>query len=411
MNAALNLPGISNAWTMPIKARIDMLSTGIRTPVGLKIYGDDPYKIEQIGSQAEKVLRSVRGTRGVFCERTAQGYFLDFDWNRDALARYGLTIEAAQTAVQNAIGGDNITTTIEGRARYPVNVRYMRDFRSDLEAVGRVLVPAGNNRQIPLSDLAEIKLNSGPGMIRDENGMLTGYVYIDPGDLDTGTYVQHAKEVLRGQVRLPPGYAIAWSGQFEAIERVSQRLLIVLPMTGMVILLLLYFNTRSLVKTSIVVLAVPFSAIGAFWFIYLLGYHMSVAVWVGLIALLGVDAETGVFMLLYLDLSYQNAREQGRLKTLQDLREAIVSGAVKRIRPKFMTVATTFIGLIPILWATGTGSDMTKRIAAPLIGGIFTSFLLELLIYPVIYELWKSNFDMKQKRSEETLEVLEPVMQ
>ncbi len=310
--------------------------------------------------------------------------------------------------MQNAIGGENITTTVEGRARYPVNVRYMRDFRSDLEAVGRVLVPAGDNRQLPLSDLAEIKPNSGPGMIRDEDGLLTGYVYVDLTGRDLGSYVRSADKVVR-QMKLPPGFAITWSGQYEAMERVNQRLFVILPFTGFLILLLLYLNTRSMVKTSIVVLAVPFSAIGAVWFLYLLGYHMSVAVWVGLIALLGVDAETGVFMLLYLELSYQQAKTEGRLTTLRDLREAVIYGAARRIRPKFMTVATAFLGLVPIMWATGTGSDTMKRIAAPMIGGIFSSFLLELLIYPVIYELWKWHFEMKRSCAEICAKTPEPV--
>jgi Cu(I)/Ag(I) efflux system membrane protein CusA/SilA len=398
LNAAVSLPGISNAWTMPIKARIDMLSTGIRTPVGVKIHGDDLEKIEAIGSQVETALKAVPGTRSVFAERTAEGYFLDFDWNRDALARYGLTIDQAQTAVQNAIGGENITTTIEGRARYPVNVRYMRDFRSGLVSLGRVLINAGEGRQVPLSELAVIKPTSGPGMIRDEDGLLTGYVYVDAGGRDPGSYVREASEVVRRDVKLPPGFAIAWSGQFEAMDRASKRLRLVLPATALMILLLLYANTRSVVKTLIVVLAVPFSAIGAVWFLYLMGYHMSVGVWVGMIALLGVDAETGVFMLLYLDLAYEQAKKEGRLRTPAGLREAVIQGAVKRIRPKFMTVATDFIGLAPILWAAGTGSDVMKRIGAPLIGGVFTSFLLELLIYPAIYEFWKWHFELKKSR-------------
>ncbi len=409
MNAALKLAGVSNAWTMPIKARIGMLSTGMRTPVGLKIHGDDLEKIERIGAQVEAALSPVKGTRSVFAERTAEGYFLDFIWNREALARYGLTIADAQAAVQNAIGGENITTTVEGRARYPVNVRYMRDFRSDLPALERVLVPAGGVRQIPLSELAEIKPAAGPGMIRDEGGLLTGYVYVDVADRDPGSYVREARQVVREKVALPPGFAITWSGQYEAMERVDKRLMTVLPVVGFVILLLLYLNTRSLVKTLIVVLAVPFSAIGAVWLLYLLGYNMSVGVWVGLIALLGIDAETGVFMLLYLDLSYEQARKEGRLGTLAGLREAIVHGAVKRIRPKFMTVATDFIGLVPILWAVGTGSDVMKRIAAPLVGGVFTSFLLELLVYPAIYEVWKWHFELKKGRPlDERTGALEP---
>jgi copper/silver efflux system protein len=410
LNQAVKLPGVSNAWTMPIKARIDMLSTGMRTPVGLKIHGDDLEKIQEIGSRVEAVLPSVKGTRSVFSERTAEGYFLDFEWNRDALARYGLTIDDAQAAVQNAIGGENVTTTVEGRARYPVNVRYMRDFRSDLEALGRVLVPAGGIRQIPLSELAAIKPTTGPGMIRDEDGLLTGYVYVDLAGRDPGSYVREAREVVREKVALPAGFAIGWSGQYEAMERVDKRLMLVLPITGFLILLLLYVNTRSAVKTLIVVLAVPFSAIGAIWFLYLLGYNMSIGVWVGLIALLGIDAETGVFMLLYLDLSYEQAKKEGRLRTLGDLREAIVHGAVKRIRPKFMTVATDFIGLVPILWATGTGSDVMKRIGAPLIGGVFTSFLLELLVYPSVYEVWKWHFELKRrKEAGNRADVLEPV--
>jgi len=409
LNAAVKLPGVSNAWTMPIKARIDMLSTGIRTPVGLKIQGDDSEKIQAIGSQVEALLQSVKGTRSVFAERTAEGYFLDFDWNREALARYGLTIDQAQAAVQNAIGGENVTTTVEGRARYPVNVRYMRDFRSDLESLGRVLVPAGEGRQIPLSDLAEIKPASGPGMIRDEGGMLTGYVYVDVANRDPGGYVREAREIVGKKLKLPPGFSISWSGQYEAMERVNNRMQVVLPLTGCLILLLLYLNTRSVVKTMIVSLAVPLSAIGAVWFLYLLGYNMSVGVWVGMIALLGVDAGNGVFMLLYLDLAYEEAKKARRLGTLGDLREAIIQGAVKRIRPKFMTVATEFAGLVPILWATGTGSDVMKRIAAPIVGGVFTSFLLELLVYPGIYEVWKWHFHVKQKSgSEERVEALEP---
>jgi Cu(I)/Ag(I) efflux system membrane protein CusA/SilA len=399
LNEKVKLPGVSNAWTMPIKARIDMLSTGMRTPVGLKVTGDDLEKIQEIGSRIEDVLPSVKGTRSVFSERTAEGYFLDFEWNRDALARYGLTIDDAQTVLQSAIGGENITTTVEGRARYPINVRYMRDFRSDLDALGRVLVPAGENRQIPLSELAAIKPTSGPGMIRNEDGLLTGYVYVDLAGRDPGGYVKEAKEVVREKVALPPGFAITWSGQYEAMERVNKRLMLVLPVTAFLILVLLYINTRSAIKTMIVVLAVPFSAIGAIWFLYILGYNMSIGVWVGLIALLGVDAETGVFMLLYLDLAYDQAKKEGRLKTLAGLQEAIMQGAVKRIRPKFMTVATDFIGLVPILWVTGTGSDVMKRIAAPLIGGVFTSFLLELLVYPAVYEVWKWHFELKRERS------------
>ena len=390
LNEALKIPGVSNAWTMPIKARIDMLTTGIRTPVGIKISGADLKVIEEIGSKIEAYLPSVKGTRSVFAERTGGGFFIDIVWNREELARYGLNVEEAQAVVQNAIGGENVTTTVQGRERYPVNVRYMADFRTDFGALGRVLVPASDGkRQIPLNQLATIGAVSGSSMIRNEDGLLTGYVYIDVAGRDPGSYVKEAKELLREVLKLPAGYAVTWTGQYEAMERVKERLSVVLPLTLFLIFLLLYMNTKSFTKTMIVALAVPFSAIGAVWFLYLLGYNMSIAVWVGLIALLGVDAETGVFMLLYLDIAYEKAKKEGRLRSIDELREAIMEGAVKRLRPKFMTVATMAVGLIPIMWATGTGADVMKRIAAPMIGGIFTSFLLELLVYPAIYEIWR----------------------
>jgi Cu(I)/Ag(I) efflux system membrane protein CusA/SilA len=398
MNEALKLPGISNAWTMPVKGRIDMLTTGVRTPVGLKIAGADLKVIDEIGAQVEAILPGVKGTRNVFSERTGGGYFLDFVWRREELARYGLSVDEAQMAVQSAIGGENIATTIEGRERYPINVRYMRDFRSDLGALARVLVPvADGQKQIPLSQLADIRTASGPSMLRNEDGLLTGYVYVDIAGRDPASYIEEAGRLLSNQVSLPAGYAFFWSGQYEAMQRVKQRLAAVVPLTLFLILLLLYLNTRSFAKTMIVVLAVPFSAIGAVWFLYLLGYNMSVGVWVGLIALLGVDAETGVFMLLYLDLAYEKAKKEGRLHSLADLRVAIQEGASKRLRPKFMTMATTLLGLVPIMWATGTGSDVMKRIAAPMIGGIVSSFLLELLVYPAIFEVWKWHAEVKQQ--------------
>jgi Cu(I)/Ag(I) efflux system membrane protein CusA/SilA len=403
MNDAVKAPGLSNAWTMPIKGRIEMLSTGIRTPVGLKVSGADLNTIEQIGTRIEAALPQVKGTRGVFAERTGTGYFLDLRWNRDQLARYGLTVEDAEQAVENGIGGENVTTVVEGRGRYPVNVRYLRDFRSDLGALHRVLVPAGGDRQVPLGEVAELRTERGPAMIRDENGMLTGYVYVDVADRDPASYVTEANRVLREQLKLPAGYAISWSGQFEAMERVKHRLTRVVPLTLGLIVLLLYANTRSVVKTMIILLAVPFSAVGALCFVYLAGYNMSIGVWVGLIALLGIDAETGVYMLLYLDLAYEEARRLGRLRDLSGLREAIVQGAAKRLRPKFMTFATMSIGLLPIMWATGTGSDVMKRIAAPMVGGIFTSFLLELLVYPAIYEIWRWRSIPQQQVEAESL--------
>jgi Cu(I)/Ag(I) efflux system membrane protein CusA/SilA len=396
MNDAVKIPGLANSWTMPIKGRFDMLSTGLRTPVGIKVTGADLDTIEEIGARIEAVLPAVKGTRGVFAERTASGYFLDVEWNRKELARYGLSMKDAQAVVENAIGGENVTTTVEGRERYPVNVRYKRDFRSDMGALNRVLVPvSGGQKQIPLGHLAAIRMTSGASMIRDEDGLLSGYVYVDMVGRDPNGYIEEADRVLRKEVKLPPGYALVWSGDYAGWQRVKERLTVILPVTLFLILLLLYLNTRSLTKTFIVLLAVPFSAIGAFWFLYLLDYNLSIGVWVGLIALLGVDAETGVFMLLYLDLAYDKARKEGRLRSLTDLQEAIRYGAVQRLRPKFMTVATTFLGLVPILWAVGTGSDVMKRIAAPMIGGILTSFLLELLVYPAVYQIWKWNFELK----------------
>jgi len=397
LNDALRIPGLSNAWTMPIKARIDMLTTGVRTPVGIKISGADLKVIEQIGAQVEEHLLSVKGTRSVFAERTSGGYFLDIRWKREQLARYGLSIEEAQRVVLNAIGGENVTTTIQGRERYPVNVRYMPDFRSDFGSLGRLLVPAlGGRRQIALNQLADIVVASEPAMIRDEDGLLTGYVYVDLADRDPGSYVSEASEMLKKAIQLPVGYALIWTGQYESMQRVKEHLTVIVPLTLFLVFLLLYMNTKSITKTMIIFLAVPFSAVGAVWFLYLLGYNMSIAVWVGLIALLGVDAETGVFMLLYLDLAYEKARREGRLRSLHELRQAILEGAVKRLRPKLMTVATMFIGLIPIMWSTGTGADVMKRIAAPMIGGIFTSFILELLVYPAIYEIWKWHFEVKK---------------
>jgi len=398
MNEALNVPGVANAWTMPIKGRIDMLTTGIRTPVGLKITGADLKTIEQIGLRAESWLSTIEGTRSVFAERTGEGYFLDVEWNREALARYDLSVADAQEVIAQAIGGENVTTTVEGRERYPVNVRYLRDFRSDLPALGRILVPAADGqRQIPLSQLATIRPTTGPSMIRDEDGLLTGYVYVDIAGRDIHGYIEEAKRLLQEKMALPAGYAVLWSGQFEAMERARSRLAVVLPLTLFLILILLYLNTRSIPKTLIILLAVPFSAVGAVWLLYLLGYNMSIGVWVGLLALLGIDAETGVFMLLYLDLAYERAGREGRLRNLEDLRTAILEGAVYRLRPKFMTVATLALGLIPILWATGTGADVMKRIAAPLAGGVFTSFLLELIVYPAIYQIWRWDLGLKKR--------------
>jgi Cu(I)/Ag(I) efflux system membrane protein CusA/SilA len=389
MDAAIKVPGLRNAWTMPIKGRIDMLTSGIRTPVGLKISGDDPKTIEEIGKQVQAILPTIRGTRGVFAEHTNEGYFLDIRWQREQLARFGISMQKAEEVLNNSIGGDNVSTVYVGAERYPVNVRYMRDFRSDVDSISHILVPGSGQRQAPIGELAMIEIANGPAMIRDEDGQLTGYVYVDLADRDPGSYIAEAGRVLREKTSLPPGYVVSWAGQYESIERANRRLRIVVPATIALVMLLLYMNTRSFAKTMIVLLAVPFSGIGAVWALYLLHYNLSVAVWVGIIALLSIDAETGVFMLLYLELAYEEALMSGRMRTLSDLREAIVYGAAKRLRPKFMTFATTCIGLLPVMWSIGTGSDVMKRIAAPMVGGIFTSFVLELLIYPLVYELWK----------------------
>jgi Cu(I)/Ag(I) efflux system membrane protein CusA/SilA len=396
LNDALTMPGVANAWTMPIKARIDMLTTGVRTPLGIKVLGSDLAEIEKIGQQIETALKDIPGTTSVFAERTTGGYFLDFDLKRDELARYGLTIDDANEVLMSAIGGEPVTTTVEGRERYTVNVRYLRDYRSDLNDLQRVLVNTPSGAQVPLAQIANISYKTGPGMIRDENGRLSGYVYVDVSGRDIGSYVNDAKKAVRDRVRVPAGYQLVWSGQYENMLRVKERLKIVLPVTLFIVFLLLYFNTGSAVKTGIILLAVPFSAIGAVWFLYLLNYNMSIAVWVGLIALLGVDAETAVFMLLYLDLAYHDAIRQGRMNGWDDLREAIVHGAVKRLRPKVMTVACMLFGLLPIMWSVGSGGDVMKRIAAPMIGGILTSFLMELVIYPPIFAIWKWNFEVKR---------------
>ncbi len=398
MNAALTLPGQTNAWTMPIKNRIDMLTTGVRTPVGIKVFGSDLTEIETIARRLEGILQHVPGTRSVYGERVAGGYFVDFDLKRREIARYGLTIREVQEVIMSAIGGENVTTTIEGRERYPVNVRYPRELRDDPDMLARTLVPTMSGAQVPLSQLAEIRLVEGPAMVRDENGRLSGYVYVDvdTAKRDIGGYIADAKAAVVRDLKLPTGYTLVWSGQYEAMERVRQRMQVVLPVTLFIVFALLYINTRSLAKTAIVLLAVPFSAVGAVWLLYALGYHISIGVWVGLIALLGLDAETGVFMLLYLDLAYDERTRAGTMRSRSDLEDAILHGAVKRVRPKIMTVACAFFGLVPIMWSGGTGADVMKRIAAPMLGGLFTSFLMELLVYPAVYLLWRWHTEVKR---------------
>ena len=393
LDRAVQLPALPNAWTMPIKARLDMLSTGIRTPVGLKVNGADLQVLQRVAQEAEGVLAKLPGTRSAFAERAAEGYFLDFQLKRELLARYGLSVEAANMLVMTAVGGDNQTTVFDGRARIPVNVRYARDYRDSVAELNRVLVPLPGGGSIPMEEIADLRLVEGPGMIRDEDGLLTAYVLVDfdTSKVDVGRFVATAKAAVDRELKLPAGCSLTWSGQFENMIRVKERLKLIMPITLVLIFGLLYLNTRSAFKAGLVMLAVPFSAIGAFWLLWLLGYNLSIAVWVGLIALLGLDAETGVFMLLFLDLSLDEAKAEGRLNTEGDLVEAIIHGAVKRVRPKAMTVCAAFMGLLPIMAATGTGADVMKRIAAPMVGGLATSFILELLVYPAVYFLWKKR--------------------
>jgi len=399
MNNAIQIPGNTNAWTMPIKGRIDMLTTGVRTPIGIKILGNDIKHIEMIGVEIEDLLRGLKGTRSVFAERVGGGYFVNIIPKRDVLARYGLTLEDLQMVVSTAIGGEEIISTIEGRERYTINVRLEKDYRDSVDDLQRIPVKTMMGFFVPLQELADITLSYGPSMIRNENGMIAGYVYVDIENIDIGTYVTAAKKLVSEKVKVPAGYTITFSGQYENMLRVKERLKIILPITFVLIIFILYLNTRSVVKTFIVLLAVPFSLVGAILLLYFLGYNISIAVWVGMIALMGLDAETGVFMLVFLDLAYEDAKKKGILKTEDDLKSSIIHGAVKRVRPKLMTVLTSMIGLMPIMWSTGTGADMMKRIAAPMVGGLTTSFLMELMVYPAIYLLWKRKEVSSEGRS------------
>lgn len=389
MDRAIQFPGLTNAWTMPIKTRVDMLSTGIKTPVGIKISGPDLKTLEQIGKEIEAVIRTVPGTLSAFAERAVGGNYLDFDINRKEAARYGLTVGQVQNVIQTAMGGMSITNTVEGLERYTVNLRYSRELRDNLEALKRVLVPTPSGEQIPMGQLATITPRKGPMVIRSENTRPNAWVYVDIKDIDVGTYVQNAKKTVAEQIKLPAGYNIIWSGQYEYMQRAEKRLMYVIPMTLFIIFVIIYLNTKSVTKVAIVFLAVPFSLVGTFWFLYFLGYNLSIAVWVGIIALAGLDAETGVVMLLYLDHAYDDWKKKGMMKGLQHLKEAIHHGAVQRVRPKIMTASVIIAGLVPIMWSHGAGADVMKRIAAPMVGGVVTSVMLELAVYPVIYFLWK----------------------
>lgn len=390
LDRAIQFPGVTNAWTMPIKTRIDMLSTGIKTPVGIKIGGPDLAELERIGKEVEAVVKPLEGTLSAYAERVMGGNYLDFDIDREAAARHSLTVGDVQDVIMSAIGGMNVSWTVEGLERYPINVRYPRELRDNLEGLADTLVATSSGAQVPLSQLATIRIHQGPPAIKSEGARPNAWIYVDLRGIDVGTWVERAKKAVAEQVDLPAGYTIFWSGQYEYMQRAKARLLLIVPITLFLVFLILYLNTKSLTKTAIVLLAVPFSAIGAIWLLYFLGYNWSIAVWVGLIALAGLDAETGVVMLLYLDIAYESWKEKGKMAKWSDLAEAVDHGAVQRIRPKMMTVVTTFLALVPILWATGTGSDVMRRIAAPMVGGVLTSFVGELIVYPAIYFIWRS---------------------
>ena len=390
MDEKLHFPGMPNVWWMPIQTRTEMLATGVRSPLGIQVFGDDLDAIEKAAIDVEHAVSAIAGTRSAFAERSTGGFYIDFEVKREEAARHGLTVADIGTVVAQAIGGENVSETVEGRQRYPISVRYAREFRDDPEILGRVLIGTPMGGQVPLSQVVDIRSVLGPPMIRSEGGKLVGFVFVDT-ERPIADYVSEAKNVVAQQVRLSPGTRLEWVGQFKYFERAKERLKWVIPLTLGIVCLLLYFNTMSVVETAIVMLAVPFSLVGAFWLLYLLDYNMSVAVWVGIIALAGLDAETGVVMLLYLTLAHARHQRQGLLKTRYDLREAIVEGAAKRLRPKLMTVAAMIIGLVPVLWSTGSGADVMKRIAAPMVGGLVTSFLLELTVYPAIFAIWKGR--------------------
>ena len=396
MNAAIQFPGLNNAWTMPIRTRIDMLATGIKTPVGIKVAGPDLAELERIASEIEAVVRTVPGTAGVFAERVMGGNYIEFNINRDEIARYGLRLADVQDVLEVALGGMPLTTTVEGLERYAITLRYSRDFRENLEALRNIVVPTPDGAQIPLGQLAKIDVVRAPMGIKSEAAVPNAWIYVDVRNIDIGTYVQAAQRIVhdaiaKGTIKLPSGYNIFWSGQYEYMIRAQQRLMIVVPLTLLIIILIIYLNTKSWIKTMIVLLAVPFSLVGAFWMLYLFGYNMSVAVWIGVIALAGLDAETGVVMLLYLDLAYDEWIKKGLMRGTGDLRDAIYHGAVKRVRPKAMTAAVIIAGLVPILWSHGAGADVMKRIATPMIGGVVTSLIMELAVYPAIFFVWRSR--------------------
>jgi Cu(I)/Ag(I) efflux system membrane protein CusA/SilA len=391
LDTAVKFPGLTNAWTMPIKTRIDMLSTGIKTPVGIKIMGPDLAVLAELGEQIEALLRDKPGTLSVFSERVTGGNYLDFTINREQIARYGLQIQDVQDIITTAIGGMNVTHTIEGLERYPVNLRYNRAFRDNLDTLGRVLVPTPTGAQVPLVQLADIAVKKGPAGIKSENARKTAWVFVDIKGMDLGTYVSRAKALVDENITLPTGYSLVWSGQFEYMEKARKTLNLIIPATLVLIFILLYIHFHNITEVMIVMVSLPFSLVGGFWLIYVLGYNLSVAVGVGFIALAGLAAETGIVMLVYLDEVFRRRAAAGQMTSLSHLHAAIVEGAVERVRPKIMTVATTLIGLLPIMAGTGAGSQIMKRIAAPMVGGLLTSAVMTLIIIPVIYHFWRSR--------------------
>lgn len=391
LDNAMQLPGWTNSWTMPIKTRIDMLTTGIRTPIGIKIFGPDLATIQDIGEKLEGILTPIEGTRSVYAERVTGGYFIDFTPNREAAARYGLTVEDVEQIVETAIGGMNIDSTVEGRERYKINVRYGRELRDDLDKLRRVLVPTPTGAQVPIIQLADLRVVTGPPVIKDEDGSLTGWVYVDVDQVtrDIGGYVEEAKVAVADKLDVPSGYYLKWAGQYEFMERIKKRLGVVVPLALAIIVVMLFMNFGSMGQTFIVLLSQPFSLVGGIWLMYLLDHRLSVAVWVGMIALMGLAAQTGVVMIVYLDEAYERMKREGRMRTIGDLHEAITYGAVQRVRPKMMTVSTMTLGLLPIMFTHGAGADVMQRIAAPMIGGLVTSTVLTLVVIPSIYGIWK----------------------
>jgi Cu(I)/Ag(I) efflux system membrane protein CusA/SilA len=392
MDAATHVPGVANLWAQPIRVRLDMLSTGIRTPVGVKVLGPDLATVDDLAARVAALLQQrVPGTASAFAEPLLGGYYLEVDVDRPAAARYGVSVEDVQEVVATAAGGEMLTETVEGLERYPVTLRYARAFRNDPEAIERFLVTSSSGAQVPLREVAKVRFTGGPSMIRSEDAVPAASIFVDVRGRDLGSYVEEAQQVVASAIELPSGYFVRWSGQYESLSRVRERLKLVVPLTLLVIFLLLYLNFRNVAESLIVMLTLPFALVGGVWLLWILGYNLSVAVWVGLIALAGVAAETGVVMLVYLDLAYRDRLARGGIASRADLLETIYEGAVNRVRPKIMTVTAIMAGLLPILWGAGTGASVMKRIAAPMVGGMVTSTILTLVVIPAIYLWWRER--------------------